>query len=136
MADKIVKKPITLNDVKVLIDGEIVGYIQKLSVATTVEIDKVWEAGRKGIPIDMVQKKIDINGSFDRQFVDKELLIKLAPMDGSALPRFDLQAQVDQVPARDFLVKDCMLKGFPIELDLDSPSMQSLEYEALAFEWL
>jgi len=136
MAQKVVKKPITLNDVRVLIDGEIVGYVQALTVTTTVDIEKVWEAGRKGLPIEMVQKKIDINGSFDRQFVDSDLLQQLSPLDGSELPRFDMQAQVDQVPDRSFLVKDCSLKGFPIEMDLDAPSTQTLEFEALAFEWL
>lgn len=136
MADKTIKRPITLNDVKVLINGSIVGYIQKISVETSIEIDKIWEAGRNGLPIDMVQKKIDIKGSFDRTFVDADLLKSLAPMDGTKFPRFDLQAQIEEVPERDFLVKSCMLKGFPIDIDLDSTSEQTLSYEALAFEWL
>jgi len=129
------KNAITLNDVKVLIDGDIVGYIQKVSVNVSVDIEKIWEAGRKGLPVDMVQKKMDVNGSFDRKFVDKELLQKLCPTDGRKLPRFDLVAQVDSIPDRSFIVRQCMLKGFPIDLDLDSTATQTLEFEALGFEW-
>ncbi len=135
MASAEVKRPITLNDVKVIIDGDIIGYIQKVSVSVNIDIEKIWEAGRKGLPIDMVQKKIDINGSFDRTFVDSDLLKKLVPLDGSELPRFDIMAQVDSVPDRSFIIRNCMLKGFPIDMDLDSPSTQTLEFEALGFEW-
>ena len=130
------KNAITLNDVKVLIDGNIVGYIQKVSVSVSVDIEKIWEAGRKGKPVDYVQKKIDINGSFDRTFVDTDLLKKLCPLDGRNLPRFDLVAQVDRVPDRSFMVKDCIMKGFPIDMDLDSTAVQTLEFEALDFDWL
>lgn len=135
MVQKKLSEPITLNDVKVLIDGEIVGMVEKVSVNITRELEKLWEAGRKGKPVAIAQKKMDINGSFDRRFVDADLLKKLAPMDGD-YPSFDLVGQTDVEPDRSFIVKGCVLKGFPIDMDLDSVSVQTLEFEALDFDWL
>lgn len=137
MAGKIDSQTFTLHDVDVYVDNELVGGIQSVSVTVTRSNAYVYEAGKKGKPVDIIQTRIEITGTIERHFIDTDLLKNLAPMDGSEWPKFDLVGVVKgKSPDRSVRIINCVLDSFSIDMNLDNESRNSLPFHAMDIEWL
>jgi hypothetical protein len=135
-------KAITLNDVSVWIDTangdkERIGMIQTVSVNLVVNKTTLYEAGKKGSPVDRVFLKKEVSGSFERILVDKAFLVKLWPSFASDPVVFDLRGvAVDEKGVdRNFTVLGCTIDGFPIEHSLENETKQTINFTGLGFRW-
>lgn len=142
MADKTSTKAITLNDVSVWIDTangdkERIGMIQTVSVNLVVNKNTLYEAGKKGTPVDRVFLKKEVTGSFERILVDKEFLVKLWPEFEEDPVAFDLRGVSvdDKGTDRDFTVLGCTIDGYPLEHSLENETKQTINYTGLGFRW-
>lgn len=130
---------ITLNDVKVMIDGKTAGMIQTVEVNVTINKSTLYQAGDSGKPKDVAFFKKEITGTFERILLSKDLLVQLWPdMDGGYPIKFDLSGQaLDTTKGKDinFTVSDCTIDGFPISMDLEAESKQSIAFTGLGFKW-
>lgn len=137
MAQKTKTKAITLNDVSIWVNSQRIGMIQAVSVNLVVNKNTLYEAGRKGVPVDRVFLKKEVTGSFERILVDKELLATLWPTFESDPIEFDLRgiADGDNGGDRDFTVNGCTIDGFPIEHSLDNETKQTINFTGLGFKW-
>jgi len=132
------KQAVSLNDVVVKIAGKQVGYITKLDLNVTINENILYEAGSKGMPIDRVFLKREISGSFDRTYVDNDVLAQLWDFTLNSPIEFELTAQIEGFNAngRDFVLRRCAIKGFPISLELESETTQSFEFSAIGFDFV
>lgn len=142
MAQSDKKFAISLNDVQIRVetangDVETIGMVQSVEVTLTVNKNTLYEAGRKGVPVDRIFLKKEVSGSFERVLVDKTLLQKLWPTFESDPVVFDLKgiAVDDKGTDREFTVTGCTLNGYPLSLDLENETKQSISFTGLGFYW-
>lgn len=137
MATTTTTKAITLNDVSIWVDKSRIGMIQAVSVNLAVNKNTMYEAGRKGIPVDRVFTKKEVSGSFERVLVDKEFLLTLWPSFEDDPVEFDLRGVAidDSGSDRNFTVSGCTIDGFPLELSLEAETKQTINFTGLGFKW-
>ena len=142
MATKTSTSAITLNDVSVWIDTENgdkerLSMIQSINANIAIAKTTLYEAGRKGIPVDRVFTKKEVTGSFERILVDKTVLVKLWPDFESDPVPFDLKgiATDDTGSDRDFTITGCTIDGFPLELGLEAETKSTINFTGLGFRW-
>lgn len=111
--------------------------IQTVSVNLVVNKNTLYEAGRKGIPVDRVFLKKEVTGSFERILVSKEILKKLWESFEADPTPFDLRgvAVDDKGADLDFTVTGCTIDGYPLEHSLENESKQTINFTGLGFAW-
>jgi hypothetical protein len=130
---------ITLNDVQVKINGNIISMIQSVKVGVKKSSGTLYQAGAEGEPVGFVQTKKEYTGSIDRTFVDTTLLSTLTPNSGD-FPEFELQGVVksslNRGEDKDFVAYGCLCEGFDLELNLDNETKSPLNFKYKRFEWI
>lgn len=137
MAKATTTNAITLNDVSIWIGKKRISMVQSVSVNLVANKNTLYEAGRKGVPVDRVFFKKEVTGSFERILVDKETLEELWPDFESDPVEFDLRgiAIGTKGEDRNFTVSGCTIDGFPFELSLEEESKQDIAFTGLGFQW-
>jgi hypothetical protein len=142
MAGRTNPKAISLNDVRVSIEPEggaveTIGMIQSVDVELTVEKSTIYEAGKKGVPVDVVFLKKAVTGSFERILVDVDILRALWPSFEEDPVFFDLKGTaVDEFGEdRNFTVTGCTIDGIPLGHKLEEETKQTIAYTGLGFYW-
>lgn len=139
MAQKVSIGAITLNDVLVKIDGNIISMVQNVKVEMKRDKSTLYQAGAEGEPAAFVQTKKSYKGSFDRTFVDKSLLEIITPLKGD-FPEFELQGVVksdlERGEDKNFAIYGCLCEGFELDLKLDAETNTPINFDFKRFEWI
>lgn len=125
------KQSVTLEDVEVRLDGNIVGGAQSLSVTWEQENIVSREAGSKK-PREIVPGQVAINGSVERLFLDVETISDLVDLENGNNPYFNIVGVTkDKTPERKVTIVDAMFKGFSLEFGLGEETKASQDFDAL-----
>ena len=129
------KQRVSLLDVDITIDGEIVGGAESLTVDVKRTTNAIWEGGNYKA-VEIMEEKEEITGTLEQAWIDWTLVKKLYP-DQVNLPYFFLYARVkNKTPGRGIILKDCKIDSWNINsLSIGGGyGKSSLPFKALDWE--
>lgn len=139
MAGKVQKGTVTLNDVQVIINGNVIGFIQDVKISIKRDMETLYQAGGEGEPVAFVQTKKEYTGSFDRTLVDVDIISQLMPNSGF-WPEFELKGIVksglDVGESKNFVAHNCLCEGWDVDYSLDNAASQSTSFRFKRHTWL
>lgn len=125
------KESFMLEDVKISIDGNIVGGAQSLEVSWEQENKPLGEAGTKK-KREIMNGAINISGSVERLFLDPEQIKSHVDIEGGNSPYFNLTGTtVNKEPQRSVSIIDAKFKGFSLSMALGEETTLPQEFDAL-----
>jgi len=125
------KETVLLEDIKIEINGNIVGGAQSATVVMSQDNKVLHEGGNKK-PREIADGQISYNGSVERLFLDVESIKDTIDMEDGNNPYFDLVAVTkNKNPERKVIVKDAKFKGFTLNLALATETKVTQEFDAL-----
>ena len=127
----VIAESFTLNDVKIEINGNIVGGCQSVEVNMDQDNSPIHENGSKK-PREIRRGQLTYSGSIERLFLDVTLIKDLIDFEEGNNPYFDLVGVTkNKTPQRKVIVKDAVLKGFNLNMALNDEVKKSMPYDAL-----
>lgn len=127
----VIAESFTLNDVKIEINGNIVGGCQSVEVNMDQDNSPIHENGSKK-PREIRRGQLTYSGSIERLFLDVTLIKELIDFEEGNNPYFDLVGVTkNKTPQRKVIVKDAVLKGFNLNMALNDEVKKSMPYDAL-----
>lgn len=125
------KSSFMLEDVKVSIDGNIVGGAQSLEVVFEQENKPLGEAGTKK-KREIMSGPINITGSVERLFLEPSQLTDHIDIENGDSPYFQISGTtVNKEPQRTISIIDAKFKGFTISMALGEETKVPQDFEAL-----
>lgn len=125
------KQSFMLEDVKVSIDGNIVGGVQSLEVSFAQENKPLGEAGTKK-KREIMSGAINITGSVERLFLEPSLITDHVDTEAGDNPYFTLTGTtVNKTPQRKISIIDAKFKGFSLSMALGEETKVPQEFDAL-----
>jgi len=126
-----VQESITLHDVTVECESNIIGGAQSVEVTWTQDTAAIHEAGSKNAR-EIVKKKIDITGSVEHLFLDKSSVTNYVDLEKGDSPYLTLTGTTkNKTPKRKVAVSGVVFDSFTLTLGLDSEVKVPLNFKAL-----
>ena len=124
-----VNERISLKDVDIALNGQIVGGSEELAMTVTAEDEPAHEGGTY-LPVEIVDGKITISGTLTRAFLDVNLINQILPNSGLK-PAFTMSGIINngKTPARSIKVFGVKFSSF----DINSFALDGYAKNALAF---
>lgn len=121
----------TLNDVKIEINGNIVGGCQTLEANWEQDNAPIHENGSKK-PREIRDGQVTISGSVERLFLDVDLIKDLIDLEEGNNPYVDLVGVTkNKTPQRKVVVRSAKFKGFNLSMALNDEVKHTMEFDAL-----
>ena len=126
-----VNESFTLNDVKIEINGNIVGGCQSVDVKLEQDNAPIHENGSKK-PREIKRGQMTYSGSVERLFLDVDFIKDIIDLEEGNNPYFDLVGVTkNKTPERKIVVRDAVFKGFDITMALNEEVKHPMEFDAL-----
>jgi len=131
-----VKQRISIKDVDIAINGQIIGGAQEATVTVARDNEEAYEGGNY-MPVEIVGGKFHITGSLTRAFIDNDLLNELMPKQ--AIPTsLTITGTVisGKTPGRNFTVFGAVFDSVEISgLGLDGYATNALPFKATDYRF-
>jgi len=125
------QESITLNDVKIEINGNIVGGCQTVEVKLDQDNAPIHENGSKK-PREIKRGQMTYSGSVERLFLDVAFIKDVIDLEDGNNPYFDLVGVTkNKTPERKIVVRDAVFKGFSLSLALNEEVKSTMDFDAL-----
>lgn len=128
-----VKQRISLKDVDLAIDGQIIGGAEELAATFSASDEPAHEGGSYDT-VEIIDGKRTITGTLTRAFVDVDLLNQLYPSNSGLKPSFTLSGTINngKTPARRVKIFGAKFNS----IDLNSFALEGYAKNSLAFNAL
>jgi hypothetical protein len=126
-----VKESFMLTDVRVELNGNVVGGCQSVSVSYEQENTVVEEGGNK-FPREILDGNVKISGTVEQLFLDADTIKELVDIENGRSPYFDLVGITkDKDPGVSLTVVGAKFRGFSVDMGLTDATTVSRDYDAL-----